>query len=459
MRGLSPLCTAILLAAASTNLQAMTLTEAIQSTLDNHPELQASSSGRLIADEEVKIAKGGYQPTVDLIGGYGYSYEKGQYSEPLQTNHKAEDTTYANAEIRLRQMLFDGFNTPNEVARTEAVANSRAYYVQATAESLGLRTIEVYLDVLKRREMVALAKNNLMAHQRINDQIGLRNKQGVGSAADTDQSQAREALAENNLYTEEVNLADAEANFYSVTGRMPDELESPASIKGEVPADLSAARQSVLTFNPYLKSAQADVQAAEKQYESSKSKFYPRFDGELAANNNDSSNSDYDFNNDEGNWHGWRAGVSMTYNLYDGMRDKAGMQAAAYKINQAMEIRNNALRVINEDLSLAWNAMVNAEKQTSKARDYANFSARSREAYQQQFGLGQRSLLDLLDSENELFTANRRYTEIRYTEEFSRYRILGSIGELLSKQQVVLPATATEVSEVENMAQLLPEMK
>ena len=458
MRRLTPLCSAILLATTCSQLQAMTLSEAIQSTLDNHPEIQASSSGRQIADEEVKIAKGGYQPSVDLIGGYGYTYEKGRYEE-IQTNDKSEATTYGNAELRLRQMLFDGFNTPNEVARTEAVANSRAYYVQATAESLGLRTIEVYLDVLKRREMVQLAKNNLMAHQRINDQISLRNRQGVGSSADQDQSEARLALAENNLYTEEVNLADAEANFYSVTGRMPDEIETPASIRGEVPANLSAAQQSVLVNNPYLKSAQADVQATEKQYESSKSTFYPRFDGELATNNNDSSNSDYDFNDDEGNWHGWRAGVTMTYNLYNGMRDKSAMQAASYKVNQAMETRNNALRVINEDLSLSWNALENAKKQTPKARDYADYSARSREAYQQQFSLGQRSLLDLLDSENELFTANRRYTEIRYTEEFSMYRVLGSTGELLSTQQVVLPATATAVSEVENMAQLLPEMK
>ncbi|MBF7731594.1 TolC family outer membrane protein [Pseudomonas sp. N040] len=458
MRVLTPLCSAILLATVCTQLQAMTLTEAIQSTLENHPELQATSSRRQIADEEAKIAKGGYQPTVDLISGYGYRYEKGRYQEKPTTDN-SESTNYSNAEIRLRQMLFDGFNTPNEVARTEAVANSRAYYVQATAESLALRTAEVYLDVLKRREMVNLAKNNLMAHQRINDQIGLRSKQGVGSSADLDQSQARLALAENNLYTEEVNLADAEANFYSVTGRMPDDLESPATIKGEMPADILAARQAVLVNSPYLKSAQADVQAAEKQYESAKSTFYPRLDGELAANTEDSNNPDYDFNQDEGNWHGWRAGVSMTYNLYNGMRDKAALQAAAYKVNEAMEIRNNALRVINEDLSLAWNALENAKKQTPKARDYADYSARSREAYQQQFGLGQRSLLDLLDSENELFTANRKYTDVRYNEELSMYRVISTTGELLTKKQVVLPATATAVSEVENMAQLLPEMK
>jgi adhesin transport system outer membrane protein len=86
---------------------------------------------------------------------------------------------------------------------------------------VALRAIEVYLEVLKRRELVTLAKNNLQAHLRVNDQIGLRNERGVGSTADLDQSRARRALAENNLDTAEVDLADAEANFFSVIGRAP----------------------------------------------------------------------------------------------------------------------------------------------------------------------------------------------------------------------------------------------
>ena len=93
-----------------------------------------------------------------------------------------------------------------------------------------------------------------------------------------------------------------------------------------------------------------------------------------------------------------------------------------------------------------------------KARDYADYTARSREAYQPQFSLGQRTLLDLLDSENELFTANRRYTEVRYTEEFSMYRVISAMGELLRKQNVVVPAEAVALTEVKSEARL-PEMR
>ena len=451
MRVLKPLYSAILLAVACSQAQAMTLSEAIQSTVDNHPELHASVNDRLSADEDVKVAKGGYLPTVDLIAGYGREQTDSPSTRALG-NHNKETLNYSDAELRLRQMLFDGFNTPNEVARTQATVNSRAYYIQGTAESLALRTVEVYLEVLKRREMVALARNNLQAHERVNDQIKLRSERGVGSTADLDQSEARLALAANNLYTEEVNLADAEANFFSSTGRLPDELEQPASVKGEVPENIELARQTVMDNNPYLKSAQADVYAAEKQYEVAKAPFYPRFDLELATS------ADDNVQGDEGHYNTWRAAVVMNYNLFNGMRDKARLQGAAHKINQSMDIRNNALRVLNENLALAWNAMENARMQTPKARDYADYTARSREAYQQQFSLGQRTLLDLLDSENELFTANRRYTEVRYTEEFSMYRVISAMGELLRKQNVVVPAAAVALTEVKSEARL-PEMR
>lgn len=451
MRPNSLLWSAIILAMACHQAHAMSLSEAIQNTLDNHPEIHAATNSRLSSDEDVKAARGGYLPTVDVLAGYGRERTDSPSTRALG-DHNRETYTYGSSELRLRQMLFDGFNTPNEVERTKAVVNSRAYRLLGTSESLALRTVEVYLEVLMRRELVELARNNLQAHLRINDQIGLRSRQGVGSTADLDQSEARRALAQNNLYTEEVNLADAEARFFSAVGRMPDQLASPSSIKGSMPADLLAARQMVVDNNPYLKSAQADVHAAEKQYEVAKSPFYPRFDLELATT------ADNNVQGDEGHYNTWRAAVVMNYNLFNGMRDKARLQSAAHQINESMDIRNNALRVLNENLSLAWNAMENARLQTPRARDYADYTSRVREAYQQQFGLGQRTLLDLLDSENELFTANRRYTEVRFNEEFSMYRVIAAMGDLLRQHQIVVPAEAVALTEVKSEARL-PEMR
>ncbi|WP_297833626.1 TolC family outer membrane protein [Pseudomonas sp.] len=452
MRVLSPICSAILLAMSCANAQAMSMTQAVQSTIEYHPEVHANLNSRLAAGEDVKIAKGGYLPTVDLIAGYGREGTDSPTTRAITGNNNKETLNYTQSELRLRQMLFDGFNTPNEVRRTESVVNSRAYYVQGVSEDVALRAIEVYLEVLKRRELLTLAKNNLQAHLRINDQIGLRSSRGLGTNADRDQSKARRALAEDNFYTAQVDLADAEANFFSAVGRMPDELETPATIMGQVPANLVDARQSMLANNPYLKSAQSDVASAESQYEVAKSPFYPRFDAELATGANNNLQGEPGYDNE------WRAAVVMNYNLFNGNRDKARMQGDAYRVNQSMDIRNNALRTLNENLSLAWNAMNNAHIQAPIAREYAETTTKVRAAYQDQFGLGQRTLLDLLDSENELFNAARRYTEVRYTEEFSMYRVLATTGDLLRQLRVVLPNEAVALSDVKSEARL-PEMK
>jgi adhesin transport system outer membrane protein len=451
MRVLTPLCSAALMTIACSHANAMSLAEAIQATVDNHPELQSSINNRLSADEDAKAARGGYLPSVDLVGGYGRERSDNPTTRS-QGNHHKETLNYTQSEIRLRQMLFDGSSTTNEVGRTRSIVSSRAFYVQGTAQDLALRAVEVYLEVLKRRELLDLAKNNLQAHLRVNDQIGLRSQRGVGSTADVDQSRARRALAENNFYTAQVDLNDAEANFFSATGRMPDELEPLASIKGEIPSDLQAAKQIMLDNNPFLKSAQADVESAEKQYEGSKSAFYPTVAAELAAGANNNLSGEEGHNND------WRAGVTVNYNLFRGGSDKARLQSNAHRINQAMDIRNNALRQISENMSLAWNAMNNARVQTPYAREYAETTTRVRAAYQDQFGLGQRTLLDLLDSENELYNASRNYATIRYTEEYSMYRILANEGVLFSKLKVALPAAAIAQNDVKSEARL-PDMK
>lgn len=457
MRVLNPITSALLLALASANVQAMSITEAVQSAVDYHPQVSSNRNSKLSADEDVKFARGGYYPSVDLVAGYGRQRSDNNNTRGVNadgtSNHNKETLNYTQSELRLRQMIFDGFNTSNEVGRTEAVSTSRAYYTQAVAQDVALRAVEVYLEVLKRRELVALARNNLQAHLRVNDQIGLRNERGVGSTADLDQSRARRALAENNLDTAEVDLADAEASFFSVIGRMPDELESPQTIKGEVPGTLDEARDDMRQNNPYIKSAQADVNAAEQQYEVAKSTFYPRVDAILATGANNNTGGEKGHSNND-----WQAGVEMNYNLFRGGSDKARLQSDAHKVNQALDIRNNALRELTENLSLAWNAMNNASKQLPTAREYAETTKRVRAAYQDQFGLGQRTLLDLLDSENELYNADRRYTEVRYTEEFSRYRVLATMGELLSKQRISLPPEALATTEVRTEAHL-PEMR
>ena len=119
-----------------------------------------------------------------------------------------------------------------------------------------------------------------------------------------------------------------------------------------------------------------------------------------------------------------------------------------------MDIRNNALRLLTEELGLAWNALSNARQQLPIAQDYVDRSGRVRDSYQQQFTLGDRTLLDLLDSENELFTAARRLEDVRFTEALTQYRIKAVTGSLLQSQGVVAPMAAVPMDQVQARVQL-----
>ena len=276
----------------------------------------------------------------------------------------------------------------------------------------------------------------------------MRTERGVGRTADFDQAEARLAQAKNNLITEQTNLADAQVNYYSVVGQDPQDLSLPAGLLGQLPASLQEARQQVRENSPLLRSAEADVQATEQQYEAAKSTFYPQVDAELMQG------ADNNLDGTRGHVNEWQAMLRMRYNLFAGGSDKANLQSKAYQTNEAMDIRNNALRVLSEEMGLAWNALTNAREQLPIASDYVDYNTRVREAYQKQFSLGERSLLDLLDSENELFTSQRRLADIRFNELFTQYRIKATMGQLLKSQGVVAPLAATPATEVQSKAQL-----
>ena len=88
------------------------------------------------------------------------------------------------------------------------------------------------------------------------------------------------------------------------------------------------------------------------------------------------------------------------------------------------------------------------------AQQYVDHSTSVRTAYQRQFSLGERTLLDLLDSENELFTASRRLAEIKNIQLFTQYRIKATMGELLRSQGVVAPLASVVQNDVKPKVQL-----
>jgi adhesin transport system outer membrane protein len=429
------ICIPLLLGLSSTSVSATTLQEAVDITIKTHPDVLAASNERNAVAEEINQARAGYRPTIDLAIGTGWESSDNPTSRGTY-GHKNVHMNRDEASIQLRQMIFDGMATQNEVLRQTARTESRAYGVFGASENTALEAADAYINVLRTQKLVDLATTNFEAHERTHDQIKLRSERGVDRRADLDQSQGRLALARANLIAEQSNLRDAETNYLRVVGVSPETLSDPASPVSLIPSSLDEAIASALASHPTLKSAEADVESAHAQYETAQSPFYPRIDLELGATANNDLDGVDGHNNDI------TAMLRLRYNLLNGGKDQARSEETAHLINQAAEIRNNTHRQVEQSVRLSWNALETVNRQIDYYEQYVTSSEKSRDAYQQQFNLNQRTLLDLLDSENEVFTARQNLVNAKYDQLYAMYRILNSMGALLQGLEVGLPEAA-----------------
>lgn len=405
---------------------AQSLKDAVDQTIKNSPEILIEANHRLSTDEAVKNARGGFFPKVDLALGTGR-----EWSDNASTRAAVGGSRSLNrheASLTLSQMLFDGFGVSSEVDRNQARVDSSAHRVGGTSEQIALRAVEAYLEVLRHREIVALTKEQLLpAHERTHDQIKVRSDSGVGRKADLDQSQARLGLARANLVSAEANLREAEINFQRVVGTKPVNLSKPAAPERNLlPKTVDEAVQMAFDNNRILKSANADVDAANFQHQAAKSFMWPRLDLELGAGKNRNIDG-IEGRNDER-----YAMLRMRYNLFKGGSDNARVNETAHLTNEAREVMRRTQRQLEQSTRLSWNALVSAEERLPSLKQHADASMSTREAYGKQFSIGQRTLLDLLDSENEYYTAASNYVSGQYVEIFARYRVLADLGQLTS---------------------------
>ncbi len=406
-----------------------TIQDAVKTMIETHPDVLSAGYNRLGRDEEVRQAKAGYFPTLGIEAGVGKDW--------VQKPDPSGDVSPQQIRIGLRQNIFAGFSTLNEVDRQKARVNSQAYVVQSTVENTALKTINVYLEVLKNEALLKLAQENLLLHQRISDQIKLRSDSGVDRKADMDQVRSRLSLAQSNVVVTEQNLSDAQTNYYALVGHLPVQLSRPVGSEALLPATLEKAEQSALAAHPQLKSAAADLAARNAQDKVSKSAFMPIIDFELDKIY--SRDNDYQSINNSLEQEDVRAFVRLRYNLFNGWKDEARKTETIHLINEAREIKNHTHRQVIESIKLSWQAHVSTKNKIKHLQQREQFAVATADAYTKQWNIGQRTLLDVLNAQAEQIEASKQLTTAEYDGLYAQYRILNGTGALTSALNLQLP--------------------
>jgi adhesin transport system outer membrane protein len=408
--------------------KAETLTEAVGHAMTTHPEVVGAKDNKSAIKQERRAAVGGYLPTVDLEVASGHERSNNNTTRNSANRHPGEhghSSFWRNeSTLSVNQMLFDGFSVSSEVAQQENRLKSAANNVSDVQNAIGLRAIDAYLNVLKNQDLARLAKDNLKNHKEYLEQVKSRAKGGRSNDADVRQAEGRVSLAEANYISSVGDLDSAVADYIEAVGHEPKTLSKPGVPSDKMPESQKDALARAMENNPAIHSAQFDVDAAIQAKRNAKSALYPRLDMELSASRNQNLDGLKGANNDA------LAMLRLSYNLYRGGSDLATKREREARTDQARQGLEQDRRLVRENVQKAWTAYETTRRRLEPLKKHVTASEATRTAYKSQFSIGQRTLLDLLDSEVELFNARSAYIDAKYAADFAIYEVLMNMGEL-----------------------------
>ena len=404
------------------------MVQAARKAVASNPEVQARWHGFLAASNERDVARGGYFPQADLRASTG----RENRLTPVQS---FGTYSFNGTQLTLNQMLFDGLFTPNEVKRLGYAKLTRYYELAEASESAALEAVRAYADVVRYRELTEAAKQNYIEHKQTGGLVEERSKAGVGRGVDIEQASGRLALAESNLLTELTNLHDVSARYLRIVGEKPPMILPALPDKftiGTMPPSTDVLMRDGLSGSPTLNAAFENARAFKTAIETRKSAYMPRLDLR-AYHARDRNQTTFGL---PGHTRVEGVELLLTYNLFRGGADMARERQAVQLHEQARDLKEKACRDVRQILSIAYSDVNSLNEQLRYLAQHRLSTEKSLLAYRQQFDLGQRTLLDMLDSQNEYFEANRAYINARHNLIVAQARTLSGMGQLVSTLNV-----------------------
>ena len=400
----------------------VTVDESVRNAILTHPDVQASWHSFKAAEYEQKVSKSGFMPKVDISAAAGWESLDGEgYSGKRQYDY-VRDGAY----LTLSQLVFDGGLTSNQIKKLNHAKFAKYYDLMSSMEKMALLAFRSHEDVARYRRMVVLARENLLRHQEIYNKIETGFKAGVESSVNRDIAKGRLALAQSNLIIDEGNLHDATTQYFRTVSDdvIVGDLEE-AYITVVTPPTHSEALDSGLPSNPRYRSVEQSVQSTKYALGEQRSRLAPRIDirGGL--------NFEHDVDGDIGRRDKAMIELVIRYNLFDGGADRDNIRRFTELYEQSEAILKKTEREVAQSLLVSYNDIFSISRQIEHLEQHRKSAESMELAYRQQYEVGKRSLLDLLDSQNEYFQAKRAHINALFNLEIAKAAYLSEVGGLV----------------------------
>ena len=403
---------------------AETLQEALASAYSSNPTLLAQRARLRVADEGVPQALANWRPSIKLSGDYGKTNTTTNNS-PV-TRAGTFISTPKDGGVTVTQALYRGGRTTAQTRQAEATVEAERAGLAATEQTVLLNVITAYMDVVQFRAVVELSRNNEQVLQRQLDATNDRFRVGEVTRTDVAQAESRLSAAHADRRQAEGNLAAATATYGKTVGHPPDTLYVPGPTE-KLPVSVDAARVAAEHDNPNIINAQYNYVAATHGIDLVAGELLPS----VTLTGNAAKNFNY-----QGEGPAERllqATVNLTVPIYQQGQEYARLRAQKHSAGQARLTVDVTRRDTMESVTKAWEGLQTARARISSYSDQIRAAEVALEGVTRESQVGSRTVLDVLNAEQELLNAKVNLVQAQHDETLASYQLRSTVGQLTAR--------------------------
>ncbi|MGI9411665.1 MAG: TolC family outer membrane protein [Hyphomicrobiaceae bacterium] len=408
--------------------KAESLRDALRSAYKHNPRLDAERANLRATDEGVPQAKSNYRPLVSATADSAVT-QTNTSPDPIGVRTGEGRSYPAGYTINLNQQIFRGFRTRNAVNAAEARVRSGRETLRSTEQAVLQDAVTAYMNVVRDSAIVRLRENNVRVLSR--DLKATQDRFSVGEVTRTDvaQSRARRAGAVSELDLARANLKASRANYEQVVGRKPGRLVGASPPFRLLPKNLSVARTRAERENPDVVGALYNEQAARYDVNEIAGELLPTLNLDASYSNRYAGGGDTSTIQTET---GTVVGT-LTVPLYQRGAVSSRVRQAKHAHVRLIQLVEEARTQSRENAIAAWAQMIASRAQVKSAQAQVDANRIALSGVREEEKVGQRTLLDVLDAEQELLDSQVDLVTVRRDLVVNSYIVLSTTGRLTAQ--------------------------
>ena len=406
------------------NVSAETISGALAKAYQYNASLNSARAGVRVTDENVAIAKSGWRPTVTGSGSIDYTNTSGGII------NSGTHLTTGSFGVTINQLLFDGFQTLNNVRAAESQVSASFESLRNTEENTLFNAATSYMDVIRDRQVAVLTEQNLQFLTEQARAARSRFEVGEGTRTDVAQADASRAVAVAQLSAAQAQALASAATYRQIVGDEPGKLKSAEPLAKLLPASLDAAILIAANEHPAILATQHLVDAAAFSVKSTEGALLPQVSASASVTRDYVNSVPSITGNSNGTTTSATIGATLTVPIYTGGRTSAIVRQSKESLSQARIEVDVSRDQVRNAVTSAWSQYTAAQQSVAANKQAVAANELALNGVIEERNVGQRTTLDVLNAQNSVISAKINLVTSQHDAVVASYAILSAVGRL-----------------------------